>query len=64
MHRWPPRLPTGGSMVLRDAAVPACLVDPPPPGAVADRVGLSVALIIPILGYLWIVFFGRYTARA
>ncbi len=33
-------------------------------GAVADRVGLSVALIIPILGYLWIVFFGRYTARA
>ncbi|KAF0185251.1 MAG: sugar MFS transporter [Hyphomonadaceae bacterium] len=32
-------------------------------GAVADRAGLSIALIVPILGYLWIVFFGRYTAR-
>ncbi|MEQ1619222.1 MAG: sugar MFS transporter [Terricaulis sp.] len=32
-------------------------------GAVADRAGLSMALIVPILGYLWIVFFGRYTAK-
>ncbi len=33
-------------------------------GALADSTSLSVAFIVPILGYLWIVFFGRYTARA
>ncbi|OQW60428.1 MAG: glucose transporter [Proteobacteria bacterium HN_bin10] len=32
-------------------------------GAVADRASLVVALIVPILGYFWIVFFGRYAAK-
>ncbi|MBL8542773.1 MAG: sugar MFS transporter [Hyphomonadaceae bacterium] len=31
-------------------------------GLTADYAGLSIALIVPILGYLWIVFFGRFTA--
>ena len=32
-------------------------------GAVADAAGLAVALIVPILGYAWIIVFGEYTAR-
>ena len=32
-------------------------------GAVADAAGLAAALVIPILGYLWIIVFGQYTAR-
>ena len=33
-------------------------------GIVADRFGLSVALAVPILGYAWVLFYGRYLARA
>ena len=32
-------------------------------GAMADRTGLAPALIVPIVCYAWIVFFGRYVAR-
>jgi FHS family L-fucose permease-like MFS transporter len=32
-------------------------------GAVADQTSLAAALIVPIVCYGWIVFFGRYTAR-
>jgi|CXWL01.1.fsa_nt_gi FHS family L-fucose permease-like MFS transporter len=32
-------------------------------GPISDDAGLSIALIVPILGYLWIVFFGRFTAK-
>jgi FHS family L-fucose permease-like MFS transporter len=32
-------------------------------GFAADSVGLSVALIVPILGYAWLVFFGLFVHR-
>ncbi len=32
-------------------------------GLTADHSGLSVALIVPILGYAWIVLFARYVSR-
>lgn len=41
MRRWPPVLPTGGTLVLRDARVPACLVDALPKGAAVDAEGLA-----------------------
>jgi FHS family L-fucose permease-like MFS transporter len=31
-------------------------------GAVADRTGIASALIVPIVCYAWIMFFGRYVA--
>ncbi|MCC7049507.1 MAG: cytosine deaminase [Alphaproteobacteria bacterium] len=40
MWRWPPRLAEGGTLLLADAAVPACLVDGAPPAARPDRDGL------------------------
>ena len=33
-------------------------------GIVADRFGLAVSLAVPILGYAWVLFYGRYLARA
>ncbi len=39
MRRWLPDLPGGGTVVLRNAAVPYCLVDAPPDAA-ADSEGL------------------------
>ena len=33
-------------------------------GVVADRFGLAVSLAVPILGYAWVLFYGRYLARA
>lgn len=33
-------------------------------GLTADHAGLAAALIVPILGYAWIVFFGRYVSRS
>ncbi|MBL8538679.1 MAG: sugar MFS transporter [Hyphomonadaceae bacterium] len=33
-------------------------------GAVADQMGLSLALAVPVLGYLWIVFFGQHASKA
>jgi FHS family L-fucose permease-like MFS transporter len=32
-------------------------------GAVADHVGLSLALLVPAACYIWIVFYGIFTAR-
>jgi cytosine deaminase len=41
MRRWPPVFPADGRFVLRDARVPACLVDVLPAGARADGEGLA-----------------------
>lgn len=41
MPRWPPNLPGDGTLTLRNATVPACLLDPPPAGAMPDRDGLA-----------------------
>ena len=32
-------------------------------GAVADSVGLSLALLVPAACYIWIAFYGIFTAR-
>lgn len=40
MWRWPPALPTTGAMTLRNATVPACLIDGLPAEAAVDRDGL------------------------
>jgi cytosine deaminase len=40
MGRWPPVLPRNGTLTLRHATVPACLVDGAPPGVTTDRDGL------------------------
>ncbi|MCK6453382.1 MAG: cytosine deaminase [Alphaproteobacteria bacterium] len=41
MAAWPPLLDGAARVVLRRAAVPACLLDQPPPGVAPDREGLA-----------------------
>ena len=52
-----------GAALLCMAIVGGALL-PVATGIVADRYGLSVALAVPILGYAWVLFYGRYLARA
>ena len=52
-----------GAALLCMAIVGGALM-PVATGAMADRYGLSLALIVPILGYAWVLFYGRYLARA
>lgn len=52
-----------GAALLCMAIVGGALL-PVATGAVADGFGLAAALIVPILGYSWIVYYGRYLARA
>ena len=51
-----------GAALLCMAIVGGALM-PVATGAAADRFGLSVALAVPILGYAWVLFYGRYLAR-
>jgi FHS family L-fucose permease-like MFS transporter len=32
-------------------------------GAVADQVGLGLALLVPAACYIWVAFYGIFTAR-
>lgn len=52
-----------GAALLCMAIVGGALL-PVATGAVADRLGLAAALVVPILGYAWVLYYGRYLARA
>jgi MFS transporter, FHS family, L-fucose permease len=51
-----------GSGILCTAIVGGAII-PPLYGALADQIGLQLAFVLPILCYLYIVFFGWYGAR-
>jgi fucose permease len=41
----------------------ACDILPVVTGAVADRFGIAIALLVPVLCYLWILAYGILMAR-